>query len=74
MSNKRKDIDIKDRTYLFNDIIKIKTFDPKNIKIDENSYKNIYIYYIGYLMIKDLKYVKINWVNLLYLILSEWIL
>ena len=27
------------------------------------SYKNILIYYIGYVMIKDLKYIKINIVN-----------
>ena len=38
MSNKDKDIDIKNRThYLFNDIINIKNFDPNNIKIDEKS-------------------------------------
>ena len=47
MSNKVKDIDIKNRThYFFNDIINIKSFDPNNIKIDEKSYKNILIYYI----------------------------
>ena len=45
MSNKIKDIDIKNRTYyFFNDIISIKNFDPNNIKIDEKSYKNIPIY------------------------------
>ena len=32
------------------------------------SYKIILIYYIGYVMIKDSKYMKINSVNLLYLI------
>ena len=57
MSSKVKDIDIKSRTYYyFNDIIKIKNFDPNNIKIDKKSYKNILIYYIGYVTIKkDLK-------------------
>ena len=56
MSNKVKDIDIKIQTYYFlNDIIKIKHFHPNNTKIDEKSYKNILIYYIGYVMIKDLK-------------------
>ena len=46
MSNKGKDIDIKNRTYyFFHDIINIKNFDPNNIKADEKSYKNIY--YIG---------------------------
>ena len=40
MSNKVKDIDIKNRTYFFfKDIINIKDFDSSNIKIDEKSYK-----------------------------------
>ena len=68
ISNKVKD----NRTYyFFDDIINIKNFDPNNIKIDEKLYKNILIYYIGYLMVKDLKYVKINSVNPLYLIFSK---
>ena len=59
MSNKVKDIDIKNRAYyFFNDIIRIKCFDPNNIKIDEKSYKIVFIYYIGYVTTKDLKYVK----------------
>ena len=38
MSNKIKDINIKNYTYCFcNDIINIKTFDPNNTKIDEKS-------------------------------------
>ena len=54
MSNKVKDIHIKSRTYyFFNDIIDIENFNRNNIKIDENSYKNIFIYYIGYVTIKD---------------------
>ena len=69
MSNKVQNIDIKNRTYyFFNDIIDIKNVDPNNIKIDEKSYKNIIIYYIGYVTIKDSKYVKIYSVNPLYLI------
>ena len=72
MSNKVKDINIKNRTYyFFDDIINIKIFDPTNINQDEKSYKNIFIYYIGYVTIKDLKYVKINSVNPLYLIFSK---
>ena len=56
MSNKDKGIHIKNRTYyFFNDIIKIKNFDPNNIKIDEKSYKIILIYYIEYVTIKDSK-------------------
>ena len=72
MSNKVKEIDIKNQTYYFlDDTINIKNFDPNNIKIDEKSYKNILIYYIGYVTIKDSKYVKINSVNPLYLIFSK---
>ena len=65
MSNKVKYIDIKNRTYyFFNNIININNFDPNNIKIDEKSYKNILIYYIGYVTIKDSKDVKINSINI----------
>ena len=61
MSNKVKDIHIKNHTYyFFNYIINIKVFDPNNIKIDKKSYKNILIYYIGYVMINNSKYAKIN--------------
>ena len=64
MSNKFKDKEIKNPTnYFFNDMINIKNLDPNKIKIDENSYKNILIHYIGYLTFKALRYVKINSVN-----------
>ena len=43
-----KDISIKNHTYyFFNDIINVKSCDPNNVKVDENSYNNILIYYIG---------------------------
>ena len=72
MSNKVKNIDIKNCTYyFFNDIIKNRNFERNNIKIDEKWYKNILIWYIGYVTIKDSKYVKINSVNLLYLIFNK---
>ena len=72
MSNKVKDIDIKNRTYyFFNDIINIKDFNSNNIKIDEKSYKSILIYYIEHVMIKDLKHVKINSANPFCLIFSK---
>ena len=72
MSDKVKDIDIKNQTYyLFDDIIYIKNFNLNNIKIDEKLYKNILIYYIGCLTIKDSKYAKINSVNPFYLIFSN---
>ena len=72
MSYKIKYLDIKNHTYYsFDDIIHIKNFDPNKIKIDEKSSKNILTYYIGYVTIKDSKYVKISTANPLYLILSE---
>ena len=72
MSNKVKDISIINRIYyFFNDIVNIKSFDPNNVKIRKTSYKNIPIYYIGYVTIKDSKYVKIYSVNSLYLIFRK---
>ena len=48
-----KQINIKNRTYYFyNDIIDRKHFEPNLLKIDKNLYKNIYIYFIGYITIK----------------------
>ena len=70
MSNKVMYMDIK-HILLFNDIINIENFDPNKIYIDEKSYKNILIYYIGYVTIKDSKYVKIYSVNTLYLIFKN---
>ena len=71
MSNKVKDIETKNLTYYFlDDIINIKIL-SSNIKIDEKSYKNILIYYVGYVTIKDSRYVKINSVNPLYLIFEK---
>ena len=72
MIDKFKDIEMKSRTYsFFNDIVNIKNFHPNNIKMDEKSYKNILIYYIGYLTIKDPKYVKRYNVNSLNLIFNK---
>ena len=72
MNNKVKDTAIENQTcYFFSDIINIKNFDANNIRIVEKSHKSIRIYYIGYVMIKDLKYAKIDGVNPLYLIFSK---
>ena len=67
-----KEIDTKNRTYyFFDDMINTKDFDLNLLKIDKKSYKNIAIFYIGYITMKDSDYVKINSVNPLYLIISE---
>ena len=53
MSNKVKDIDVKNRKYYFlNDIVNIENFNPNNIKIGDKSYKDILIYCIRYVTIK----------------------
>ena len=72
MGNKVKDLEIKNRRcYFFNDMINIKIFDLNNIKLDEKSYKNIFIYHIGYVTIKDSKCIKVDSVNTLYLIFNK---
>ena len=64
-----KEIMIKSRTYYFyNDIIDLKHFESRLIKIDKKSHKNINIYYIGYIKIKKIDdYESIYSVNPLYL-------
>ena len=52
-------------------IINIKYFDPKKIETDEKSYKDILIYYIGYVKFQDSKYLKIISLNPLYLIINK---
>ena len=49
-----KQMNIKNRTYYFyNDMINIKNFDPILLKIDRKSCKNIDIYNIGYITLKN---------------------
>ena len=68
MSNKVKEIDIKNRTYyFFDDMINIKN----KSKIDEKSCKNICIYFIGYLTLRVLSYATINSVKPLYLSINK---
>ena len=63
--SKVKDIPIKNWTYyIFHDIIDIENFHQNNIKIDQKSYKNILIYHIGYVKIKE--YAEIYSVNPIY--------
>ena len=65
-----KEINIKNQTYYFtNDIIDIKNFNSNLLKIDKKPYKDIDIYYIGYMTIKKFgDYENIQSVNPLYLI------
>ena len=55
-----KELNIKNQTYyFFNDMINIKNLHSNLLKIDKNPYKDIGIYYIGYITIKNLVIVKI---------------
>ena len=50
-----KQIDIKNRTYYFyNDIIYLESFKSNLLKIDKKTYKDIGIYNIGYITIKNI--------------------
>ena len=68
-----KQINIKNRTYYFyNDIIDIKNFESRLLKIDKKSYKNIGIYKIGYITIKKIDDCEnIYGVNPLYLLINH---
>ena len=68
-----KQINIKNRTYYFyNDIINLKNFESKLLKIDKKSYKNIGIYNIGYITIKKIDDCEnIYSVNPLYLLVNH---
>ena len=64
-----KQINFKNWTYYFyNNIIGIKMFDSKMLKLDKKSYENLDIYNIGYVTIKKIgSGYDINSVNPLYL-------
>ena len=65
-----KQLNIKNRTYYFwNDLINLKDFDPKLLKLDKKSPMDISIYYIGY--VKKMPECNINSVNPLYLLIGE---
>ena len=68
-----KQINIKNRTsHFFNEMINIKNFDSSLLKIYKKSYKNVGIYYTGYITIKSISdHENINSVNSLYLIIGE---
>ena len=50
-----RQINIKNRTYYFyNNPINLKDFDVRLLKVDKKNYKEIDIYYIGYVTVKKL--------------------
>ena len=57
-----KQRNVKNRTYYFsNDLINMKDFDPKLLKLDKKSFNDVSMSYIGYVT-KQLEY-NINSVN-----------
>ena len=65
-----KKLNIKNRTYYFyDDLIDIKDFDPKLVKLDKKAFKDISMYYIGCVTQKT-EY-NISSVNPLYLLIDE---
>ena len=53
-------------------MVNIKIFDQNVLKIDKKSYKNIDIYYVGYITIKNISdYENIHKVNPLYIIIGK---
>ena len=72
---KVKQINIKNRTYYFyNNIINLKNFDTRLLKVDKKNYKEIGIYYIGYMTVKKIANCNnIKSANPLYLMINEMI-
>ena len=70
-----KQINIKNRTYYFyNDQINLTDFDARLLKVEKKDYKEIDIYYIGYVTVKKKANCNnINRVNPLYLMINEMI-
>ena len=68
-------INIKNRTsYFYNDQINLKDFDASMLKIDKKNYKEIDVYYIGYVTFKEIANCNnINSVNPLYLMIDKMI-
>ena len=72
---KVKQVNIKNQTYYFyNDQINLKDFDARLLEVDKRDYKDIDIYYIGYVTVKKIANCNdINIVNPLYLMINEMI-
>ena len=70
-----KQIDIKNRTYYFyNDKINLEDFDAKLFKFGKKKYKEIDIYYIGYVTVKTITNCNnVNSAKPLYLMINEMI-
>ena len=72
---KTRQINIKNRTYYFyNDHMYLEDFDASLLKVDKKNYKEIDVYYIGYVTVKKIANCNnINSVNPLYLMIDKMI-
>ena len=72
---KTRQINIKNRTYYFyNNHMYLEDFDASLLKVDKKNYKEIDVYYIGYVTFKEIANCNnINSVNPLYLMINEMI-
>ena len=67
-----KQLNIKNRTYYFyNDLINVLNFEASNLKLNKKTWKDIDIYYIGYVDKDKPSDWKVNSVNPLYLIINR---
>ena len=67
-----RQLNIKNRTYyLYSDLINLSNFEANNLKLDRKSWKDIDIYYIGYVDKDKPSDWKVNSVNPLYLIVNR---
>ena len=65
-----KQLNIKNKTYYFyNDLINLSNFSVNNLKLDKKTWKDIDIYYIGYIDKNELEEWKLNSVSSLYLMI-----
>ena len=67
-----RQLNIKNKTYYFyKDLINVLNFEASNLKLDKKTWKNIDIYYIGYVDKDKPSDWKVNSMNPLYLIINR---
>ena len=68
----KQQLNIKNRTYYFyNDLINALNFEPNNLKVDKKTWKDIDIYYIGYVDKNKPDDWKVNSVNRVFCSVGE---
>ena len=65
-----KQLNIKNRTYYFySDLINVLNFEASNIKLDKKTWKDINVYYVGY--VDEKRDWNVNSFNPLYLLINR---